>query len=108
MVVLIYVDDILVTGSDNKLVEEIISRLGSEFALKDSGDFNYFLGLEVTPSAAGIHLSQTKYIGDLLKKAQIINSKGCQTPMNSSDKLVKDKGAAFENPSLYRSLIGSL
>ena len=35
MVVLIYVDDILVTGSDNKLVEEIISRLGSEFALKD-------------------------------------------------------------------------
>ena len=57
MVLLIYVDDILVTGLDNKLVEEIISRLGSEFALKDLGDFNYFLSLEVTLSAARIHLS---------------------------------------------------
>ncbi|KAH9727210.1 retrovirus-related pol polyprotein from transposon RE1 [Citrus sinensis] len=108
VVVLIYVDDILITGSDNKLIKEVIGRLGSEFALKDLGDFNYFLGLEVTPSAVGMHLSQTKYIGDLLKKAQMINSKGCPTPMRSSDKLVKDRGAAFENPSLYRSLIGSL
>ncbi|KAH9673912.1 retrovirus-related pol polyprotein from transposon RE1 [Citrus sinensis] len=108
VVVLIYVDDILIIGSDNKLVEEVIGRLGSEFALKDLGDFNYFLGLEVTPSAAGMHLSQTKYIGDLLKKAQMIDSKGCPTPMSSSDKLVKDRGASFENPSLYRSLIGSL
>ncbi|KAK9200255.1 hypothetical protein WN944_015452 [Citrus x changshan-huyou] len=105
---LIYVDDILITGFDNKLVEEVIGRLGFEFALKDLGDFNYFLGLEVTPSAAGIQLSQTKYIGDLLKKAQMIGSKGCQTPMSLSDKLVKDRRAAFENPSLYRSLIGSL
>ena len=38
----------------------------------------------------------------------MINSKGCQTPMSSSDKLVKEKRAAFENLSLYRSLIGSL
>ncbi|KAH9726123.1 Disease resistance-like protein DSC1 [Citrus sinensis] len=105
---LIYVDDILITGFDNKLVEEVIGRLGFEFALKDLGDFNYFLGLEVTPSAARIHLSQTKYIGDLLKKAQMIGSKGCQTPMSLSDKLVKDRRATFENPSLYRSLIGSL
>ena len=108
MVVLIYVDDILITGSNNKLVEEVIGRLGSEFALKDLGDFNYFLGLEVTPSAAGLHLSQTKYISDLLKNAHMIDSKGCPTPMSSSDKLVRDRGAAFENPSLYRSLIGSL
>ena len=108
VVVLIYVDDILITGLDNKLVEEVIGRLGFEFALKDLGDFNYFLGLEVTPSTAGMHLSQTKYIGDLLKKAQLIDSKGCPTPMSSSDKLVKDKRAGFENPLLYRSLIGSL
>ncbi|KAH9687366.1 retrovirus-related pol polyprotein from transposon RE1 [Citrus sinensis] len=108
VVVLIYVDDILINGSNNKLVEEVIDRLGSVFALKDLGDFNYFLGLEVTSSAAGLHLSQTKYIGDLLKKAHMIDSKGCPTPMSSSDKLVRDRGAAFENPSLYRSLIGSL
>lgn len=46
MVVLIYVDDILVTGSNNKLVEKIINRLGFEFALKNLGDFNYLLVLK--------------------------------------------------------------
>lgn len=47
-----------------------------------------------------MHLSQTKYTGDILK--------GCQTPMSSSERLVNDKGVAFENLSLYKSIIGSL
>lgn len=63
VVVLIYADDILVTGSDSKLVEKVINQLGSEFALKDLGDFNYCFGLEVTPSVERLHLSQNKYIG---------------------------------------------
>ncbi|KAH9659677.1 hypothetical protein KPL70_023950 [Citrus sinensis] len=108
LVILIYVDDILVTGSSYAQIEKIIALLGSEFALKDLGDFNYFLGLEVTPSSAGLHLSQTKYVGDILKKAHMLDSKGCNTPMSVADKLYKDKGKLFENPSLYRSIIGSL
>ncbi|KAH9698429.1 hypothetical protein KPL71_024008 [Citrus sinensis] len=108
IVALIYVDDILITGSNSLLVEKVIHQLGTEFALKDLGEFNYFLGLEVTPIVDGLHLSQTKYIGDLLKKAQMVNCKGCPTPMSSTEKLVKDKGAMFENPSLYRSLVGLL
>ena len=90
------------------LLKKVIQHLSSEFALKDLGEFNYFLGLEVTPSVEGLHLCQTKYVGDILKKAQMIESKGCSTPMSSTEKLVKDKGAAFENPSLYRSIVGSL
>ncbi|KAH9746928.1 retrovirus-related pol polyprotein from transposon RE1 [Citrus sinensis] len=108
LVILIYVDDILVTGSSSAQIEKIIALLGSEFALKDLGDFNYFLGLEVTPSSAGLHLSQTKYVGDILKKAHMLDSKGCNTLMSVADKLYKDKGKLFENPSLYRSVIGSL
>ncbi|KAH9695297.1 hypothetical protein KPL71_022712 [Citrus sinensis] len=108
VVILIYADDILIIGSSSKLVEGVINKLGIEFALKDLGEFNYFLGLEVTPSVEGLHLSQTKYIGDLLKKAQMLDCKGCQTPMSSTEKLIKDKGAVFENPSLYISLVGSL
>ena len=69
VVILVYVDDILVTGSNVQLVEKVIHHLSSEFALKDLGEFNYFLSLEVTPSVEGLHLSQTKYVGDILKKA---------------------------------------
>lgn len=76
--------------------------------LKDLGDFNSFLGLKVTLSVEELHLSQTKYIEDLLKKVQMLDCKGCQTPMSSTKKLVKDKGADFENLSFYRSLVGSL
>lgn len=60
---------ILIIGSSVKLVERVFQQLGSKYTLKDLGEFKYFLGLEVTPSHEGIHLSQTKYIGDLLKKA---------------------------------------
>ena len=95
VLVIIYVDDILITGSNSHLVEKVIHQLGAKFALKDLGEFNYFLGLEVTPTVDGLHLSQTKYIGDLLKKAQMVNCKGCPTPMSSTEKLVKDKGAVF-------------
>ncbi|KAH9682619.1 retrovirus-related pol polyprotein from transposon RE1 [Citrus sinensis] len=108
LLILIYVDDILVTGSDSKLIGNVIQQLHSEFALKELGDFHYFLGIEVTPSVHGIHLSQTKYIGDILKRANMLDSKGCVTPMSTSEKLHKDTGAAFENPSLYRSIVGSL
>ncbi|KAH9705793.1 retrovirus-related pol polyprotein from transposon RE1 [Citrus sinensis] len=89
-------------------IEKIIALIGSEFALKDLGDFNYFIGLEVTPTSAGLHLSQTKYVGDILKKAHMLDSKGCNTLMSVADKLYKDKGKLFENPSLYKSVIGSL
>ncbi|KAH9786678.1 retrovirus-related pol polyprotein from transposon RE1 [Citrus sinensis] len=108
LVFLIYVDDILITGSNPKLVEEVISKLGSTYALKDLGEFNYFLGIEVTPSLDGLHLSQTKYIGDILQKAHMLDSKGYNTPMSTTEKLRKENGALFENPSLYRSIIGSL
>ena len=108
IMVLIYVDDILVTSSNTVLIENVIKQLGSEFALKDLGDFSYFLGLEVTPSVEGLHLSQTKYICDILSKANMLGSKSCTTPISVSKKLQKDLGSPFENPSLYRSVIGSL
>lgn len=108
LLILVYVDDILITDSNSKLLEVVIQHLNSNFALKDLGEFNYFLGLEVSPSVKGLHLSQTKYIGDILKKVNMLDSKGYSTPMSTSDKLYKDKCDAFKNPSLYRSIVSSL
>ena len=48
MVVLIYVVDILITGDNNAMIERFIKYLGDTFALKDLGEFNYFLGIEIT------------------------------------------------------------
>lgn len=55
----------------------------------------------------GLRLSQTKYIGDILKKANMMDSKGFNTLTNTTNKLHKDKGATFNNHSLYHSIVGS-
>ena len=98
----------MITRSNSNHIEVVIHHLHFEFTLKDLGEFNYFLGVKVIPSVKGLHLSQTKYIGDILKMANMLESKGCSTPISVGEKLYKDKDATFENPSLYRSIIGSL
>lgn len=42
-----YVDDIVMTGSDQDLVPEVMDAMGKEFALKELGDLGYFLGIHV-------------------------------------------------------------
>ena len=75
--------------------------LNKTFALKTLGSVGYFLGFEVHRDKHGILLTQSKYISNLLKKANMTDAKSCLTPMCSSNKLVRDKGVPFEHPSLY-------
>ena len=105
---LVYVDDILVTGNNVSLIKKILDDLNKCFALKTLGFVGYFLGFEVHRDENGILLTQSKYISDLLKKANMINAKSCSTPMCSSNKLARDKGDSFEHSTLYRSIIGGL
>jgi hypothetical protein len=85
--VLIYVDDILVTSSSEKSTTTLLKDLQDKFALKDLGDLNYFLGIEVTKTTYGIMLTQKKYALDLFKKVGISECKPVATPMSTSEKL---------------------
>jgi hypothetical protein len=68
MYLFIYVDDIIVASFTNAAVEALMNDLRSEFALKDLGPLNYFLGIEVKPSSYGIVLTQEKYTRDILRR----------------------------------------
>ncbi|KAL6341973.1 hypothetical protein AAG906_038219 [Vitis piasezkii] len=85
--VLVYVDDILVTGCNSEEVQTIINQLNKSFTLKDLGEVDYFLGIQVSHTTEGLYLSQTKYIKDLLCKAKMQFSKSSSTPMTSGLKL---------------------
>ncbi|KAB2621335.1 hypothetical protein D8674_023517 [Pyrus ussuriensis x Pyrus communis] len=79
--ILVYVDDIIITGSSSTTCQSIISNLQLMFPVKDLGDIHYFLGIEVHKSAKGLLLHQTKYALDLLKKTDMLGAKPCATPV---------------------------
>ncbi|KAH9667538.1 hypothetical protein KPL70_021080 [Citrus sinensis] len=110
--ILIYVDDILITGLNNAELEQFISEFSKVFALKDLGELSYFLGIEVSYVKDDIYLSQRKYIRDSLSKADLLECKGCDTPMVIRSKLQKKAkgylGQYVEDPTGYRSLVGGL
>ena len=61
LVLLLYVDDIILTGENPQLLSSFISTLGKEFDMTDLGDLHYFLGIAASRSSSGLFLSQTKY-----------------------------------------------
>nr|GEU35591.1 ribonuclease H-like domain-containing protein [Tanacetum cinerariifolium] len=104
---LIYVDDIVPTASSTDLLQRIISSLHKEFAMSDLGALNYFLGISVTHDSIGMFLSQKKYALELLDKAHMANCNPTQIPVGTKSKLGSD-GDLISDPTLYRSLAGSL
>ncbi|KAG8475942.1 hypothetical protein CXB51_032958 [Gossypium anomalum] len=107
--VLVYVDDIVITGSSPEEINCFVQQLHNKFALKDMGELYYFLGIEVSRCSSGsIHLCQKKYIRDLLERSSLSNAKSVHTPMVSSSMLSKDEGEHLVDPTEYRSIAGAL
>ena len=58
---LVYVDDIVITGNNPKFLDSLVAQLSQAFELKDLGPLHYFLGLQITRSSKGLLLTQTRY-----------------------------------------------
>ena len=65
-ILLLYVDDMIITGDDMQGIQDLKHFLGRQFEMKDLGPLNYFLGLEVSSSTDGYYLTQVKYTSDLI------------------------------------------
>ncbi|KAK0589611.1 hypothetical protein LWI29_016288 [Acer saccharum] len=104
---LIYVDDILITGNDPISIAETKKFLHSNFHLKDLGSLKYFLGIEISASKNGIFFSQRKYALEIIKDAGPLGAAPVDTPMERGLKL-SDKGDLLREPGQYRRLVGRL
>lgn len=78
---MMYVDDIIVTKSNNFEIEKLIYNLGNISTLKDLGKLNFFLDIQVIRNKDTLILSQTKYIEDFLVKFDLKNCNGTNTPL---------------------------
>lgn len=106
---LVYVDDIIITGSSPAIISGLVNQLNSVFTLKQLGDLDYFLGIEVQKQPDGsLLLSQGKYIRDLLAKVNMLDAKPISTPMVAGLKLAKTGSTFVTDISFYRSVVGSL
>nr|XP_016489309.1 PREDICTED: uncharacterized mitochondrial protein AtMg00810-like [Nicotiana tabacum] len=87
VIVLVYVDDILITGSNEKLIEEAKATLHNKSKVNDLGQLGYFLGIELLRSQSGIVLNQKKYALELLADIGLSGSKPTTTPLEMNLKL---------------------
>ncbi|XP_019053993.1 PREDICTED: uncharacterized protein LOC109114952 [Nelumbo nucifera] len=108
ILIVVYVDDIVIIGSDNNGIDRLKNFLQNHFHRKDLVKLKYFLGIEVARSRHGINLCQRKNVLDLLEETGLLGAKPAETPMESNAKLSIDAGEEFDDPGRYKRLVGKL
>ena len=96
ILLVMYVDDIVITESDSKGISSFKTFLQSQFHTKDLGMLRYLLGIEVMLTKHGVFLSQRKYVLDLLFETRKLGVKPYSSPMVPGIHLTKE-GETFEN-----------
>ncbi|XP_041007933.1 uncharacterized mitochondrial protein AtMg00810-like [Juglans microcarpa x Juglans regia] len=86
----------------------LIKSLQGDFALKDLGPLHYFLGIKVIHNSFGLHLSQSKYIVDLLHHTRMLGVNPCATPLPTGAKLSELEGEPLQDATEYRQVVDAL
>ena len=107
-VLIVYVDDIILTGDYEEELLGMKKQLAKEFEIKDLDYLRYFLGMEVARSKKGIFVSQHKYVLDLLKETSMLGCKPADTPMDSTNKIRTEKNHALVDRGRYQRLVRRL
>ncbi|XP_071700028.1 uncharacterized mitochondrial protein AtMg00810-like [Rutidosis leptorrhynchoides] len=107
-VILVYVDDLIITGDYEDEIVQIKENLSIRFQMKDLGYLKHFLGMELERSEDSVILHQTKYSTDLLKKFGMLDCKPIATPLEPNFKVCAHEGKDLKDATMYRQLVGSL
>jgi hypothetical protein len=108
IILFLYVDDLILTGSDSKLLNHVKTNLKKKFEMTDLGFLHYFLGLQVLQTNEGIFLSQSKYTCDLLRHFHMDDCKLAPSPFHSGFKPTATYTSPKVDATLYHELVGSL
>lgn len=101
-------DDIILTGSNEVIIQQVNNSLSKKISLKYLGLLHYFLGIEVHRDANGLLLSQSKYIQEILHDTKMQECKGFQSPMSTPGLLLRDDKAPKTDGKVYRTVLGRL
>ena len=107
VLICLYVDDLLIFGTNMKGILDTKKYLTSQFKMKDLGEVDTILGIKVKKYSGGYALSQSHFIEKVLLKFQHLKFKEANTPYDSSIKLLENSGREVAQLE-YASAIGSL
>ena len=108
LVVAVYVDDLLVMGSDLRMINEFKEEMAAKFEMSDLGRLTYYLGIKVLQHAGGTTLRQERYASRILVETgmEACNSVSVSMDMNLRlSKAVEERGVDAKK---YRRSIGCL
>lgn len=106
--ILVYVDDLIISGNDSSTISTFKDYLSSCFHMKDLGLLKYFLGIEVARSNEGIFLCQRKYTLDIIAEMGLLGAGPADFPIEQNHTLASGTGALLHDPETYRRLVGRL
>jgi hypothetical protein len=108
MISILYVDDILISGSSALAISMVKDILRNRFSMTYMSPLHFFIGLEISQDAYGIKLSQDNYARDLLDRFHMTDYKFSPTPFLSGIRLEDDVDTPLVDNTLYRHLVGSI
>jgi hypothetical protein len=109
VIICLYVDDLLIFGSNIDVINTTKTLLKNNFDMKDLGEANVILGMKITRTSNGIFIDQSHYIEKILKEYKYFDYKPVNTPFDLSVHLFPTKHENdIYNQKEYASIIGSL
>lgn len=108
MIILIYVDDLLITGNHTACIEALEQKLENRFEMSKLGPLTFYIGIEFTRLSQGMLLLQRSYVMNLLEKFDMKDCAQAAIPMEDGLKLHMNMEGDFMDTTNYQSLVGSL
>ena len=108
LLILIYVDDVIISGVSEKLVADIILKLRGKFEIGEEGPVDYFLGMSVEDTGAEVRLCQSHYVQKIIDRYGYGDLSEVETPMAEGLTLTKDPNDVLFEDFDIRSKVGSL
>ena len=102
---LIWVDDIIIAASENRIMNEIKMMLQERFRMKDLEKLSYFLGIEFEQGDGFVKMSQKKYLSRILERFQM---SVCKPRITPSEQKLDFSDQSKCDSKLYREAVGSL
>lgn len=108
LVIAVYVDDLLITGSSKEMIERFKNEMSQKFEMTDLGKLSYYLGMEVEQGKGYIEIKQAGYAKKILERAGMAECNPTKYPMDPKEQISKNEGGQAVDSTMYKSLVGGL